>query len=248
MDGFNPLRWMACAPRAACRSELLCSVTQIASLIRRLFLVVVLGTAAVSAQAWGAPVELFPGGSTKGWGLLTTPAAKLSDVCRVEKGGVLWVAGKPSGFLEIKPPSSDYTLHVEWRWPGKPGNGGILVRISSGPKDGVWPLSYQIQLKHGFAGDILPMAGARFASQLTSPAGARVPIRAHGAPDNEKPVGQWNSCDIVCWSDSFEVFINGVLQNQATGCQLLGGQLGFQLEGTPFELRNVRITRLHGAL
>ena len=215
---------------------------------RLLFISMALVGTTLSAWAWSTPVDLFPGGSTKGWGLLTTPTASLAGVCHSEPGGVLWVSGKPSGFLEIRPPSQDYTLHAEWRWPGKPGNGGILVRISSGPKDGVWPECYQIQLKHGSVGDILPMAGAPLASLLTSPRGARVPTRAHSAPDSEKPVGQWNSCDIVCWSDSIEVFVNGVLQNQVTGCQLLDGWLGFQLEGTPFELRNVRITRVQSAL
>ena len=41
-----------------------------------------------------------------------------------------------------------------------------------------------------------------------------------------------------------ECTINGVQQNRVTGCQPAAGQIGIQLEGAPYELRNIRITRL----
>jgi hypothetical protein len=41
-----------------------------------------------------------------------------------------------------------------------------------------------------------------------------------------------------------EVAINGVKQNRVTGCTPASGRIGLQLEGTPFELRNVRLETL----
>jgi hypothetical protein len=40
------------------------------------------------------------------------------------------------------------------------------------------------------------------------------------------------------------VWVNGVLQNKATKVEPSGGKVGFQLEGTPYELRNVTIELL----
>ena len=57
-------------------------------------------------------------------------------------------------------------------------------------------------------------------------------------------MGEWNSCDVVCRGDVIEASINGVAQNRVTGVSAAAGKVGFQLEGTPFELRNVSITLL----
>jgi hypothetical protein len=176
-----------------------------------------------------------------GWALETTPAAHWTEVAHFKSGDVLAVAGKPSGFFATRESYRDYHLHVEWRWPGKPGNGGVLVHVTTGPKDRVWPASFQIQLKHGAAGDLLPMAGATFREPLTSPPGTTA-IRAHQAPDSEAPAGQWNTCDITCRGALIEVLINGVLQNHVTACSAAAGRIGFQLEGSPFELRHVRVS------
>ena len=120
----------------------------------------------------------------------------------------------------------------------------MLVHISSGPKDRAWPLSLQIQTKHGAAGDLLPMAGASFAEPLTSAPGAATAIKAHTAPDSEKPAGEWNTCDVTCRDDTIEVTINGVLQNKVTRTTPRAGRIGFQFEGAPFELRHVSLVRL----
>ncbi len=148
------------------------------------------------------------------------------------------------GFIATTAPHSNFRLHAEWRWPGKPGNGGVLVHISSEPKDRAWPLCYQIQLKSQAVGDLLPMAGATFAEPLTSAPGAATLIKARVAPDSEKPAGEWNICDITCRGDTIEVVINGVVQNRITGCSLTAGTVGFQFEGTPFALRHVSLIPL----
>jgi len=88
------------------------------------------------------------------------------------------------------------------------------------------------------------MAGAAFAEPLTSAPGAATAIKAHTAPDSEKPAGEWNDCDITCRGDTIEVVINGVPQNRVTGASLQAGKIGFQFEGTPFELRKVTVVGL----
>lgn len=192
-----------------------------------------------------APTKaLFNGPDLAGWEYVGTPATAIATVCAVRSDGVIASTGTPVGFIATTTQHANYRLHAEWRWPGKPGNGGVLLHISSGPKDRAWPLSVQVQLKNKAAGDLLPMAGATFAEPLTSAPGAPTLIKAHTAPDSEKPVGEWNTCDIICRGDMIEVVINGVAQNRVTGCSLTRGALGFQFEGVPFELRQVSLTPL----
>jgi hypothetical protein len=178
------------------------------------------------------------------WELVSVPPVPIADVCADKAGGVVAVTGTPTGYLATRESFRNYRLHAEWRWPGKPGNGGVLVHISSGPKDRQWPICYQIQLKNGAVGDLLPMAGATFGEPLSSAPGAATPLLGRSALDSERPVGEWNSCDVICRDDTIEVVINGVVQNRVTRCALTEGRIGFQLEGTPFELRNVSVTPL----
>jgi len=188
--------------------------------------------------------DLFSAPDFDGWELVATPAADLHEVCKFLPDGVIAAKGLPVGFLSTIASYENYRLHAEWRWSGKPGNGGVLVHISSGPKDRAWPLSMQIQTKNKNVGDLLPMAGATFAEPLTSAPGAAPLIKAHTAADSEKPVGEWNTCDILCQGDIIEVTINGVLQNKITKAAPHAGRVGFQFEGTAFELRHVTLTPL----
>jgi hypothetical protein len=196
---------------------------------------VLLGCAAAQPSAGGGlgPLDV-----------VAAPAAPLAGVWRARSDGVIVVAGTPSGYIATRDTYTDYRLHVEWRWPGKPGNGGVLLHVASGPKDGVWPLSLQVQTKHGAAGDLLPMAGASFTEPLTSAPGAYPAIKAHTAPDSERVPGEWNSMDVLVRGGCVDVTINGVAQNAVTFAQPATGRIGFQLEGTPYELRNLRVERL----
>jgi hypothetical protein len=198
---------------------------------------------ALSAQAASA-VDLFNGRDFSNWELKTTPAATIDSAFRMLPDGVIASEGKPSGFLATRDSYRNYRLHVEWRWSGKPGNGGVLLHVSEGPMDRVWPVSLQVQTKNGNTGDLLPMAGASFEEALTSAKGAETRIKAHTAPDSEKPVGEWNVCDVVSRDGTVEVNINGVPQNRITHAQPASGRIGFQLEGTPYELRRVELTPL----
>ena len=201
-----------------------------------------LALAVVTANAGAG--DLFNGRDFAGWELVTTPAASIAEVFTVRPDGVIESTGKPAGFIATVASYRNYRLHVEWRWNGKPGNAGVLLHISPGPMDRVWPLSLQVQTKHGSAGDLLPMAGASFAEPLTSAAGAPVAIKARMAADSEKPAGEWNSCDIVARDGAVEVRINGVVQNSASKVEPSSGRIGFQLEGAAYELRHVALTTL----
>lgn len=204
---------------------------------RRILATALLALAGSSAAA----ADMFNGRDFSGWELRTEPAAAVGSVFSVQADGVIAASGSPLGFLATTASYRNYKLHVEWRWPGKTGNGGVLLHISEGPMDRVWPLSQQVQTKFGAVGDVLPMAGASFAEPLT---GDKPPLKAHIATGSEKPAGEWNSADIVCRDGTIEVTVNGVLQNRISNAKPSEGRIGFQLEGTPYELRRVSLAPL----
>src|SRR3954471_18028111 len=82
-----------------------------------------------------APSALFNGHDFAGWEFVTTPAIDIAAVCKQQPDGVIAAAGAPVGFIATTASYENYRLHAEWRWPGKPGNGGVLLHIASGPKD-----------------------------------------------------------------------------------------------------------------
>lgn len=206
------------------------------------------------AQPRPKTVELFNGHDLTGWEIVTLPTAKVEATpsWRYTTSGVLVVAGKPMSYLATKESHKNYRLHVEWRWPAdaaKNSNSGILLHIASGPtNNSAWPVCFQMQLKPTRAGDMLPMADAKFAEKLTTAPGAKTPQLDRLAADSEKPLGEWNACDILCVDDTLEVRVNGVLQNKVTKLSPSSGRIGLQLEGTPYEVRNVRLSSLSPAI
>ncbi|MDI1319128.1 MAG: DUF1080 domain-containing protein [bacterium] len=206
-----------------------------------LFALSLFATAGCAAPGAG----LFNGRDFAGWEFVAVPAMDIKEACALKPGGVIAVAGKSVGFLATTATHANYRLHAEWRWSDKPGNSGVLVHITGAPANGTaWPLCFQAQLKATRAGDLLPMNGATFAEKLSTAPGAKTPQLDRAADSSEKPAGEWNTCDITCRGDTIEVVVNGVRQNTVTHAAPAAGRVGFQLEGVPFELRQVRLTPL----
>ncbi len=193
------------------------------------------------------PVTLTSANDLGAWEFVATPSTSLGSVCHFSEDGTLKLDGKPIGYIATKKSFDNYRLHVEWRWPtnaAKNSNSGVLLHIASGPKDRAWPECFQVQTKPSRAGDLLPMAGAVFAEKLSTPPEAKTPQLNHRKDDVEKPLGEWNTADITCHNGVIEITINGVVENKVTDASPGAGKIGFQFEGTPYALRNVRLTPL----
>jgi len=184
-------------------------------------------------------IMLWNGKDFAGWRLfLADTAADVAKTWSVENG-VLRCEGEPRGYMRTLTAYADYHLHVEWRFPEKPGNNGVLVHTSG--EDKVWPKSLECQLHSGNAGDFWVIGGVETAEHAA--AGSRVRGRRtiKLKDSSEKPVGQWNAYDIICKDDWIVVMVNGVLQNVATKCSETGGTISLQSEGAVIEYRNIYI-------
>jgi hypothetical protein len=185
---------------------------------------------------------LWNGRDFAGWKLYTSEAGH--DVTKTWsiQNDVIRCEGKPAGYMRTEKDYADYLFHVEWRWPENGGNNGVLVHMSG--EDQVWPKSLECQLFLGNAGDFWVIGGLETAEHARG--GARVKGRRilKLKDSSEKPIGQWNSYDIICKDDWIVVLVNGVLQNVGTKCSDRSGKICLQSEGTPIEYRNVYIEPL----
>ena len=194
-----------------------------------------------SAAAGSEPIALFNKKDLKdGYVYLKDADAGLESVWKVQDGELL-CSGNPVGFLRTKQEYSDYKLVFEWRWPEKPGNSGVLLRMSGEEK--IWPLCMEAQLMHNRAGDLVGM-GCDF-NENKAQKGGPISYTSRMNDSNEKKPGGWNTYEIICKGDTIELTINGQLQNKATGVSLHKGYIGLQSEGVPIMFRNIKLTSLN---
>ena len=58
----------------------------------------------------------------------------------------------------------------------------------------------------------------------------------------EKPLGQWNSYEVLFNGDKLTYWLNGELINEGSGAAVVPGKIGFECENTPILFRNIRVT------
>jgi hypothetical protein len=146
-------------------------------------------------------------------------------------------SGTPAGYMYTDASYRDFTMRFDWKYDRPaglandaafPGNGGILLWICGEHR--VWPACLEVQGMWKDAGKIIPLfCGATFrqddAAQLRS----------------RRPVGEWNTMEIVSRGGRARVSVNGVLVAEVDACDLKEGPIGFQSEGAPLRWRNIRI-------
>ena len=188
-------------------------------------------------------IALFNGKDLSGWTyVLNKQGVAMEDVWSVE-AGVLKCKGRPAGYLRTeKDDHQNYRLTLQWRWPAKPGNNGVLVHTSTPDELGVWPKSLEVQLANGNAGDFWVIG-----TQIDAPNEPKNPkVRRHLnlTDESEKPLGEWNEMEICCFEDLVIVRVNGELVNHGTGSTVTSGAICLQSEGAPIEYRDIRLTPL----
>ncbi|MDX9811149.1 MAG: DUF1080 domain-containing protein [Bacteroidales bacterium] len=181
--------------------------------------------------------KLFNGKNLKNWEfMLKDESVNPADVFTVQDG-VIHIKGDPFGYMRTSKEYSDYALHVEWRWPVEATNSGVFVHGQQ--PDTIWLQCIECQLSAGNAGDFVCMNGADINERTDK--STRVVRKMNSS--SEKPVGEWNTMNIVCLGDSIEVTVNGILQNRGTGLTVTGGHICLQSEGKDIEFRNVYLKK-----
>jgi hypothetical protein len=194
--------------------------------------------AAIAPQA---RIDLFNGKDLSGWAFFMKDNANPSNTWSAGDG-LLKCAGKPTGYIRTERDYREYKLTAEWRFVKigpKADNGGVLVHMQL--PDKLWPPCIQCQGKHDNVGDLFMMGGSE--SKEHKGTDANTPLVKKGE-SAEKPVGEWNTCELICSGNTVKIYVNGKFMNETTESTVTSGKIGFQSEGAPFEVRKVYIEPL----
>jgi len=181
---------------------------------------------------------LFSPENDKKWLIILTDKNKNPNEVFSFNNGILKVGTATTGYIRTKKAYKNYHLNVDWRWTKKSGNSGVLLHIQK--NDTVWPVCFQVQQKADAAGDIICMNGL-WAKECTDKVKFTVP---KNQPSNEKPIGEWNSMEVISKNGTLTVRINNLLQNKISGMTKTKGFVGFQGEGCEMEFRKLEIKKI----
>ena len=201
-------------------------------------------------------VHLFNGKELSGWHvdvpeIDNNPQAENPFILRE---GMLVSLGEPRGHLITDAEYENYKLDVEYRFPGEPGNCGVLVHAST-PRAlyDMFPQSIEVQMMHKNAGDFWCIVENVEVPNMES---RRGPKEDWGitegkkrrienlTDDSENPLGEWNNMVIECRGDTIKVWVNGDLVNEGFNLTANRGHIALQAEGAEVEFRKVELTPL----
>lgn len=217
-------------------------------------------------------IALFNGRDLTGWTRWSREGPEAAQKTWSVADGVIKNTGVPSGYIQTQERYRDYKLTVQWRWSGpqpktpkgepRSRNSGVLVH-SQGvhiPEGYGWPRSLECQLVEGNAGDIWVIGGVETdqwrqtkTKAIADAAGKDAETKKKAETlrrvlklreSSEKPLGEWNTYEILCRGNTVTLFVNGVEQHRATGVSVQDGHICLQAEGAAVEFRNVKLEPL----
>jgi 3-keto-disaccharide hydrolase len=211
--------------------------------------------AAVEATTPKAVVHLFNGRDLAGWkpDVPARDADPNGPPSFIVRDGKLVSLGTPEGHLVSDSRYRDYRLELEYRFPGKAGNCGVLIHASK-PRAlyKMFPQSIEVQMMSGNAGDFwviredikvkdMETRRPRAAGEKWGSAEGDARRILNLTDNSEKPLGQWNSLIVEARGRSITVWVNGDLVNDGFDATVDQGRIALQAEGAEVEFRKVDI-------
>lgn len=199
-------------------------------------------------------VQLFNGKNLDGWYMDVPAMDEEPDTTQpfLVRDSLLTTLGDPRGHLLTDESYNNYRLEIEYRFPGKPGNGGVLIHASE-PRAlyDMFPQSIEVQMMHEHAGDFWCIV-----EDITVPdmVERRGPEEDWGILEgdnrriinltdhSENPPGEWNHMIVEAFEDQIKVWVNGDLVNYGYDATASSGQIAIQAEGAEMEFRKAELT------
>jgi hypothetical protein len=200
------------------------------------------------------------------------------SIVEVDGAPAIRLSGPIGGGVATLEPFSNYHLKFQFKWGAKrkdqhvnqPRNSGFLYHAygRQGDVKDRWMNSHQFQIQEGRTGEYIAMgeaaadiharriddkhfvydpAGDRLTFGNKTPAG---PACGRMGEEYEKPVGEWNTLELICVGDECIQVVNGhVTLRVAASRQLSGndfvpltkGRLELQMEGWEIYFRDIQI-------
>jgi hypothetical protein len=202
-------------------------------------------------------------------------AATVEEVFSVvEDNGinVIRISGVINGSLATKESFENYHLRLVFRWGDEVysrRNSGLLYHSFGdfGVAFGTWMPNIEFQMMHQSLGDNYLMENTTVETEATwdeeidrwvfTPGAERLQFGEHANgrhvrknPDNEKPLGEWNTIELYCFGRTAVHVVNGetVMFNHNTGTYedgqilpLISGKIQIQSEGAEMFVKSVEV-------
>lgn len=200
--------------------------------------------------------SLFNGSDLSGWHVDVPAMDSNPDTLNpfIVRDGMLVSLGDPRGHLITNEAFQNYSLLVEYRFAGEPGNCGVLIHAST-PRAlyKMFPKSMEVQMEHQNAGDFWCIVEDIEVPDMESRRGPKdnwgiTEGKARNiknlTDDSEKPVGEWNTMYIEALGSEVKVWVNGVLVNHGFNCTADKGRIALQAEGSEVEFRKLELKEI----
>jgi hypothetical protein len=212
-------------------------------LFNSIVLLLALAAGAQEAITPTGHLELFNGKDATGWTYFMRSNSAPENTWSI-RDGLIHCTGKPTGYMRTEKRYADCRVTVEWRFV-KPGNTGVCVfmqdRAANASPNQVWPHCVECQGMHDHQGDFWLQGGAKCNEPFNLGKNGIKMLQ----PSAEKPVGEWNTYQSICRSNTVEIVVNGTSMNKVTGCDVSSGYIGLQSEGAEIEVRKVSLDPLN---
>jgi hypothetical protein len=223
--------------------------------MKRLALLLTLALPLAAAE----PIQLFDGKTLEGW-VSDVPKADTEPnlpASFIIREGNLVSLGNPRGHLISEKEFSNYKLVVEYRFSAEPGNCGVLVHTTTPRyRSNMFPKSIEVQMSSGDAGDFWCIGENIEVPDMEKRRPRNNENQKFGGEQNdarriinltdgsEKPVGEWNTMEIICKGAEVIVHVNGTLVNHGSKSTATSGKIALQAEGSEVEFRKLELTPL----
>jgi hypothetical protein len=164
------------------------------------------------------------------------PLKSTTKTWKVEDG-VIMCTGKPNGYFYMDKTFKNYVVKFDWKY-ARPaglkddekfnGNSGYLAHITGEHK--VWPKCVEIQGMNKEHAKIFAIGGAK----------GKYTFDADALKKARKPVGEWNTTEIIFVGGKITSKVNGVVIGDGEG-ELSEGPWGMQSEGAEIHFKNIMI-------
>lgn len=203
----------------------------------------------------GESIALFDGMSLDGWSRVLAEGAPAAEEVWMFKGGLIVGTGERAGYLRNDAPFQNFELIVDWTWVTEDeeevpeGDAGILLRIAADANK-TTPKCIEVDLQPGSEGNIWAYRGASLSgdsdilSMDSDDEGLANAVGLERTANAQLRGGESNRCEIILQDGNLEVKINGEVVNQASGLDVVSGQVGLQAAGSGIQFDYVQLTPL----
>lgn len=198
----------------------------------------------------------------------------------IDGAPAIHVSGQGFGVITTVESFSNFQLQLQFKWGelkwgikrDKPRDSGLLYFVHGEPgfDHATWPRSVEYQIQESDTGDLFALGtqitvNARNQDKrwLYDPLGEptlfvqKLPIgnRCIKLTDQEKPHGEWNTLDLICFNGDSIHIVNGTVVMRLMNAQRLdgpepaplrSGQISLQTEGAELYYRDIKIRPLKG--